>query len=148
MKIEKEQLLSIIPHRGRMLLISRVVNYSGEEKSIEAEFEITEDCLFYDSGFSGVPVWAGFEFIAQAISAFVGIRDIVKKIRKTGYILGISNMRMELPFFKIGSIITIKAKEAGGMDPVYIFDGQILLDGKIAVEGKLTVMDVYEENIN
>jgi len=143
--IENEELLSIIPHRGRMLLLSRIINYNGEDKSIEAEFVIKEDCLFYDPEFSGVPAWAGFEFIAQAISAFVGIRDMGKKIRKMGYILGISHMRIELPFFKTGSIIKIKANEVGGMDPVYVFDGQIIIDDKIVIEGKLTVMDVYDE---
>jgi predicted hotdog family 3-hydroxylacyl-ACP dehydratase len=145
MKIEKEELLSIIPHKNRMMLLSRVVDFNAENKSIEAEYEIKEDCLFYDSALSGVPAWTGFEFIAQSVSAFIGIRDLGKKTHKMGYILSVSQMRIGLPFFKTGSIITIKSREAGGMDPVYVFEGEIYLYGEKVVEGKITVLDVYDE---
>ena len=145
--IENEELLSVIPHRGKMLLLSRITDFNVENRSIEAEFDITEDCLFYDSSLSGIPSWTGFEFIAQAISAFVGIRDRHKKACKVGFILGVSQMRMEVPLFKAGSIIKIKADEIGNMDPAYVFEGRIFLDGKIAVEGKLTVMDVDDEQL-
>jgi len=143
-KIEKEQLLSIVPHKGRMMLLSRVTNYDPENKSIEAQFDITEDCIFYDSALSGVPAWTGFEFIAQAVSAFIGIRDQEKSHHKMGYILSVSQMRIGLPFFKSGSIITIKSRDSGGIDPVYVFEGEIYLDGEKVVEGKITVMDVHD----
>jgi len=146
--IEKEELLSVIPHRGRMLLLSRIVDFNAEEKSIEAQFDITENCLFFDPSVSGVPSWAGFEFIAQAISAFIGIRDRGKKIHKVGYILSVSQMSIAIPFLKSGGIITIKTREIDGMDPVYVFQGEVSLDGEKAVEGKVTVMDVQEEDNN
>jgi predicted hotdog family 3-hydroxylacyl-ACP dehydratase len=144
-KIEKEEFLSVIPHRGRMMLLSRIINFNPEIKSLEAEYDVTEDCLFYDSALHGVPAWTGFEFIAQAVSAFIGIRDRGRKIHSMGYILSVSQMRIGLPFFKTGSIITIKSRESGGMDPVYVFEGEIFLDGEKVVEGKITVMDVYDE---
>jgi len=144
--IEKEDLLSIIPHRGRMLLLSRVINYSLEEMTVEAEYNITEDCLFYDSETAGVPAWAGFEFIAQAISAFTGIRNRENgKPPKIGFILGISQMQIDIPFFKTASIITIRAKEIEHLDSLYFFKGEISLEGRKVIEGRLTVFDADEE---
>jgi len=144
--IEKEELLSIMPHRGRMLLLTKVNGYDLKEESIEAEYHINSDCLFYDSAADGVPAWVGFEFIAQTVSAYMGIKTRARgEPVKIGFILGVSQMRMGLPFFKTGSIIVIKAKEFECMDPLYIYKGEIFIDGKMVLEGKLTVMEVDDE---
>jgi len=143
---EKENLLSIVPHRNKMLLLSRIKEYNLEERTIEAEYHITEDCLFYDPAAAGVPAWAGFEFIAQAISAFSGIRDRENGIPpKMGFILSVSSMRIGLPFFKTGSTVEIKTKEIGRMDLACTFEGEILLEGRKILEGKLTVMEIEHE---
>jgi predicted hotdog family 3-hydroxylacyl-ACP dehydratase len=147
--IEKEELFSVIPHRGRMLLLSRIKCYNLEERSIEAEYHITKDCLFYDPVLNGVPAWAGFEFIAQSISALSGIVEHKLGLKpKFGFILSVSSMRIELPFFKTGNIVEIKTKQIERMDSVFIFHGEISLEGKKIIEGKLTVMDINEEQFN
>jgi len=144
---EKEELLSIVPHRGRMLLLNRVIGYDMKERSIETEYHITEDCIFFDSAAMGVPAWVGFEFMAQSISAFSGIRDKEKgEPPKRGFVLAVSKLQIGLPFFETGSIITIRAKEIDNMYPIYVFEGEIFLDGKKVLEGKLTVMEVDSEN--
>ena len=142
----KDELLAFIPHRDRMCLLSRINNYNLKENSIEAEYDITEDCLFYDIENNGVPAWAGFEFIAQSISAYIGIKNKMKGLPvKEGYILGVSHMQIDLPFFSKNSIITINSIELDNLDPVYIFDGKIFLDGKKVLEGKVTVMEVNSD---
>jgi predicted hotdog family 3-hydroxylacyl-ACP dehydratase len=144
--IEKDELLTLIPHRGKMMMLDRVKKYDIQEKSIEAEYCITEDCLFYNEEEKGVPAWVGFEFIAQAISAFIGIRDREKGMPPLeGYILGISQMNIGLTFISKNSIITIASRELDSMHPVYIFEGEILLDGHEVLSGKITVMEVNEE---
>ena len=144
--IEKEELFSLIPHRDRMLLLTKVNEYDFKEESIEAEYHLTEDCLFYDSATAGVPAWVGFELIAQAVSAFMGIKTRARgEPVRMGFILSVSQVRIGLPFFKTGSIITIKAKEFECMDPLYIYTGEIFIEGKKVLEGKLTVMDVDDE---
>ncbi|MDR0502305.1 MAG: 3-hydroxylacyl-ACP dehydratase [Treponema sp.] len=157
--IEKEELLTIIPHRNRMLMLDNVKCYNLGEKSIEAEYRITSDCLFYDSQADGVPAWAGFEFIAQAISAYTGIDYREKgKPPRIGFILGISRMNIAVPFFKNGTVLTVKAKEVERMDSFFIYEGEIfeqnaaefsgqgqeLTENKV-LEGKLTVIDVDDE---
>ena len=144
--IEKEELLSIMPHRGRMLLLTKVNEYDLKEESIEAEYHLTEDCLFYDPAVAGVPAWVGFEFIAQTVSAFMGIKTRARgEPVKIGFILGVSQVRIDLSFFKTGSIIVIKAKEYDNIDPLYIYEGEIFIEGRKVLEGKLTVMEVDDE---
>ena len=145
--IEKEELLSLIPHKDRMFLLSRVTGYNIEKKSIEAQYDVTENCLFYDSQAGGVPTWAGIEFIAQAISALIGIKDRELGLPpKKGYILGISRMQFKLPYIKTGSIITIKTRCHESVDPIYIFEGEIFFNGEEILSGKLTVIDIYDQS--
>lgn len=141
--IEQEELLSVIPHRGRMLLLNKVRNYNTKELSVEGEYCITEDCLFYDSAAKGVPVWVGFEFIAQAVSALTGIGYRERgEVPKTGFILSISQLQIGLSFFAIGSIITIKAKQVDHMDSHFVFSGEIFVEGEKVLEGKITLIEV------
>jgi len=147
--IEKDELLNLIPHRGKMMMLDRINKYDIQKKCLEAEYSITEECLFYNDKEGGVPSWVGFEFIAQAISAFIGIRDSENgKPPKEGYILGISQMNIGLYFLKKNSIITINTRELESMHPVYVFEGEILLNGKEVLSGKITVMEVSEEQKN
>ena len=147
--IEKEELSSIIPHRDRMLLLGRVVDYNLEEMNVEAEYRITEDCILFDPAAKGVPAWAGFELMAQAFCALCGIRD--KKMgvpSKNGVILAVSQLQTGLPFFGAGSILCIKVKETERMDSVCFLEGEISLDGQRVLEGKLTVMEVDSDDQN
>jgi predicted hotdog family 3-hydroxylacyl-ACP dehydratase len=146
--MDLEEISSLIPHKGRMLLLSRVNEYNQEERSLCAEYHITENCLFFDPSIGGVPAWVGFEFMAQAISVLSGLRGRARGEKpKIGFIMSISSMTIEIPIFKLGSIAEIKVNESGNMDLVYSFDGEIFIEGKRVMEGKLTVMDANDEHI-
>jgi len=143
---ENDEMLSIMPHRGRMLLLTKVNGYDLKNETIEAEYHLTEDCLFYDPAAFGVPAWVGFEFIAQTVSAFKGIKTLIRGDPvKIGFVLGVSKMHIGPSFFKTGSILVIKAKESENMDPLYIYTGEIYIEGTMVLEGKLTVMEVDAE---
>jgi len=143
--IEKEEMLSIMPHRGKMLLLSKVNEYDLTKGSVEAEYYLTEDCLFYDPAIAGIPAWVGFEIMAQAVSAFMGIKTRARgEPVKIGFILGVSQVKMGLSFFKTGSMIVVRAQEYENMDPLYIFSGEIYIEGAKVFEGKLTVMEVED----
>jgi predicted hotdog family 3-hydroxylacyl-ACP dehydratase len=143
--IEQEELQTLIPHKGKMLLLNRIIEYDIEH-SIRAEYNITENCLFYDPFLNGVPAWAGFEFMAQAISALTGIRKREKGEKpKIGFILSIPSMRMEIPLFKTGSSVEVRVKESDCTDMIYTYEGEAFLEGKKVMEGKLMVMEVSDE---
>jgi len=143
--IEQEELQTLIPHKGKMLLLSRVIDYDIEH-GIRAEYDITEDCLFYDPVIDGVPSWAGFEFMAQAISVLTGIRSREKGEKpKIGFILSIPSMRMDIPLFKIGSSVEVYVEETDCTDMIYTFEGAAFLEGIKVMEGKMMVMEISDE---
>ena len=149
MVIEKEELQSIIPHRGKMLLLTQVNEYNLKERSLCAEYHISSDCLFYDPLLDGAPAWCGFEFMAQAISALSGIRDREMGIKpKIGFILSVPSMKIEIPVFKSGSAVEVHVKEKDCTGLIYTFDGEAYLEGKKAMDGKLMVMEINEESFN
>jgi len=136
---------SIVPHKGKMLLLSRIIDYDLEEQTLSAEYDITEDCIFYNPAIKGVPAWVGIEFIAQAISALSGIRGHMSgEDPKVGYILSVSSMQIDNHFFKAGNTVQINVKESGSMDQVYNFEGAVLLEGKKVLDGKLTVIETTD----
>jgi predicted hotdog family 3-hydroxylacyl-ACP dehydratase len=146
--IEREELETIIPHKGKMLLLNRVIEYN-DDHSLRAEYDITEDCIFYDPAVDGVPVWAAFEFMAQAVSALTGIKSREKGEKpKIGFILSIPSMRMEIPFFKNGSTVEVYVKETDCTDMIYTFDGAAFLEGRKVMEGNLMVIEVSDERFN
>jgi predicted hotdog family 3-hydroxylacyl-ACP dehydratase len=146
--IEREELQTIIPHKGKMLLLNRVLEYNSDH-SIRAEYDITRNCIFYDPETEGVPAWAGFEFMAQAISALSGIMSRERGEKpKIGFILSIPSMRMEIPLFKSGSSVEVRVKETDCTDMIYSFDGAAFLEGRKVMEGKLMVIEVSEERFN
>ena len=143
--IELEELQTVIPHRGKMMLLSRVLEYDSAGM-VRAEYDIAERCIFYDPAIQCVPSWAGFECIAQAISAFSGIRDREKNIKpKIGFILSIPFMRINIPFFKLGSVLDIHVRQIDRTGQVFTFDGEIFLEGVKAMEGKMMVMEIDNE---
>jgi predicted hotdog family 3-hydroxylacyl-ACP dehydratase len=143
--IEKEELQTLIPHKGKMMLLDRVIGYDIEH-SIRAEYNITKDCLFFDSVLDGVPAWVGFEFMAQAISTLTGIRKRAKGEKPTfGFILSIPSMRMEIPVFKNGSLIEVRLIETDCTGMIYTFEGAVFLKDKKVMEGSLMVMEVGDE---
>jgi len=146
--IEREELETLIPHKGKMLLLNRIIEYNND-RSIRAEYDITRNCIFYDPAIDGVPAWAGFEFMAQAISVLTGIRSREKGEKpKVGFILSIPFMRMEIPFYKNGATVAVRVKEIDCTDTIYSFDGEAFLENKKVMEGKLMVVEVSDEKFN
>jgi predicted hotdog family 3-hydroxylacyl-ACP dehydratase len=145
--IDKDEVQNVIPHRGKMLLLSKVNSYDYREMHICAEYHVTSDCIFFDPAIGGVPSWAGFEFIAQAISVLSGIRNRELGIEpRMGFILSIPSMKMEIPLIKSGSCVELRVKLKDATDLIYTFEGAAFLEGKKAIEGILMVMEINEEN--
>jgi len=144
--IEKNELLSIIPHKGKMVLLNRITAYDLENQTIEAEYDITKECIFYDPQIEGVPTWAGFEFIAQSIAAISGIREKSKnKPPRLGFVLGLSQVFINTPYFKLGSIVKIKTKEIENEYPIMYFTGELFVNDQKIFSGRLTVMEIDDE---
>jgi predicted hotdog family 3-hydroxylacyl-ACP dehydratase len=146
--IERDELIELVPHKGKMFLLSRVTAYDEKEHSLIAEYDITPDCLFFDVGLSGVPSWVSFEFIAQCISTLSGLDGRIKGQRpKPGCILSVSNMTTTIPVINAGTTVHIEVCEDCRIDNVYTFDGIVSLADKQIASAKLTVMDVDDLSV-
>lgn len=110
--IEKQELLELLPHKGRMHLLSRLTDYDLEKKTVAAETDIAEDFIFYEEDLGGAPDWSVFEIMAQSISALTGIicrRNNVPPM--AGCILSISDFSMDGKAFPLGSKISVTSEE-------------------------------------
>lgn len=142
--IESKELQTLIPHTGKMLLLSRVLDYDCKG-SVRAEYDITENCLFYDPVINGVPAWVGFEFMAQTISALSGIRTRERGEKpKMGFILSVPSMQILTSVFSAGSSLEIRMNETDCTNLLYTYEGEILLNGEKVMEGKLMVMEIND----
>ena len=147
-KIERDELITILPHKGKMFLLTRVVAYDTIWRNLSAEYAITEDCLFYDPALSGVPTWVSFEFMAQSIAGLSGITSREKgEPPKMGCILSVSNMEIRAPLLPAGTTVQIRVQEEYAADGIFTFTCTVFLEDAEAASAKLTVMDVDDLSI-
>ena len=146
--IEGDELLSVVPHRGKMFLLSRITTYDNDIKTLTGEYDITTDCLFYDPQLGGVPSWLSFELIAQCISAVSGIDCKIRgKSPNPGFILSVSSLELRKPLLPLGAVVTIKVAEETKLDAVSTFIGEVSLGEDTIGTGKLTIIDVEDLSI-
>jgi len=60
----------LLPHGPEMTLVDRLVSYTPTGSVIAAD--ISERCVFFDR--TGVPAWAGIEYMSQAVAAHAATR--------------------------------------------------------------------------
>ncbi len=110
--IEKQELLELLPHKGKMHLLSRLTDYDLDRKTVAAETDVKEDFIFFEEELNGVPDWAVFEIMAQSISALTGIicrRNNVPPL--AGCILSISGFTLDGKPFPEGSTVSVRSEE-------------------------------------
>jgi predicted hotdog family 3-hydroxylacyl-ACP dehydratase len=143
--ITDEELLGLLPHKGKMLLISRVMEYNVHERSLCSEYDVTRNCLFYDPGLSGVPGWMSFEFMAQAVSALSGITGkVLGKPPMLGFILSVSSFEITISLLEPGDIAHVRVTEEMRVGAVSTFSCTVSRGGREAARAKLMVMDVED----
>ncbi len=143
--IEKEELGTLIPHKGKMFLIDRLVDYNVENWTVTSETDITSDFMFFDSEKGGVPDYVIFELAAQTVSSMTGLYAREKKLPPNmGFILSLSRLNFDVNFIKSGSTVRINAERESQMGNVYSFNTEFLVDGQHIGKGKITAMEVQD----
>lgn len=111
-KIEYDELINYLPHKGKMFLLSRVIQHDSINHTITAEYDITDKCIFYEAAADGVPSWVGFEFLAQSISALTGITNTeMGNPPLPGFILSVMEFKADVGYLKNNTTIQMKAVE-------------------------------------
>jgi len=131
----------VIPHTGDMVLLDRIIDY--DDQGLTAELVVRGDGLLGDD--QAVPAWAGIEYMAQTIAAYVGIkaRQANEPIRM-GFLLGTRRYSSNVAAFKVGATLTIRAEKIMQDDGLGVFDCRIKGE---AVEVTAN-LNVYQPPVN
>lgn len=148
--ISGEDLNSLIPHKGKMFLLSRITEHNLEERTATAEYDITSQCIFYEETLDGIPDWSVFEIMAQSISAFGSIEKITKDEMdraNPGVILSVSNFKSSVGVLKNNTTIKIKIREDCKMDDVTRYECFVFpsaQDSDFVISATITVMEMKD----
>lgn len=147
-RIEYDELIELLPHKSKMFLLSRVTQHDVKAHTITSEYDITSGCIFYEDEADGVPSWAGFEFMAQGISALTGItnKELGRRPRP-GFILSVSKFNARVPYLKNGTTIMMKIAEDYRSDMTYSYNCTLYAsrtDSEPAVTATITVMETED----
>jgi predicted hotdog family 3-hydroxylacyl-ACP dehydratase len=145
--IENEELLEFLPHREKMLLISRITEYDINIQFLRSEFDVSEKCMFYDPGLDGIPAFICFEFMAQSVSLLSGLTGKYNnRAAMIGFILSVSSLKIDQTLFRSGDKIEITVNEVQRLDNVSVFQCNAVVAQNTAVQAKLMVMDIDDIN--
>jgi predicted hotdog family 3-hydroxylacyl-ACP dehydratase len=97
----------ILPHRGTMLLLDRVLDFSTDH--VSAQYAPRRDAWYADTH-GNMPAWLGIELMAQAIAAHVGLlkRSEGKPVAP-GILLGTRRYEAQRPSFAAGEVLRVSA---------------------------------------
>jgi predicted hotdog family 3-hydroxylacyl-ACP dehydratase len=132
---------SLIPHRGRMRLLDRVVSVEGG--AMVAEGVVRGDNPFLQDGVM-LPA-ALIEYMAQAMAALVSWRH-GDPVPKMGYLVGARNVAFEPVTVAPGGVVRATVREEAVLGDFAAFDGVVAVDGAVACRGNLKVFRVQEES--
>jgi predicted hotdog family 3-hydroxylacyl-ACP dehydratase len=141
--IEQNELLTLIPHKGKMFLLNRVILYDLETLTLTAEADILPSCMFFDAKLNGIPSWVSFEFMAQSISALSGIKGRANgKPVMPGFILSISNLNIETPAMQRDETARITVRQDCIIDSTFTFEGEVAINNNIIATALITAAEI------
>jgi predicted hotdog family 3-hydroxylacyl-ACP dehydratase len=130
----------LLPHRGAMLLIERVIFADAERLS--AQTRVNSGAWYADAD-GNMPVWIGIELMAQAIAAFVGLEHRRRGDPiKVGFLLGTRKFSAETAAYPPDAVLGITAclayRDPNGLGA---FDCYITVDGRRVAEATIKVYE-------
>lgn len=137
MKMTKEQVKEIIPHRAPFLLIDEVIEMVPGERCT-AIHNVTEDAFWVPGHFPGKPVMPGVlqvEALAQAGAIAVLALDQFKG--KIGYFAAIDKVRFKKMVVP-GDKITLTTELTRIRGPIGMGKGVATVNGEVVAECELT----------
>lgn len=138
-----EKVAALVPHKGHMHLLDRVISYDFEKTEVETEVDITEKSMFFEESYGGVPVWIGFEYMAQSVSVMTGLVGLKTNTPpKTGFILSVTNFRSETNVFPVGSTVHIWVHQTVRMDMAVTFEGKIFVNDNLVATATMNTVEV------
>lgn len=139
----REKLSRLVPHRGKMLLLDRIVSADLEQVRIVTEIDISDRSMFLSESLGGVPVWIAFEYMAQSVSALTGLFGLKTGTPpKMGFILSVTNFCAEKSVFPLGTTVRIEVRQTLRVDMTVTFEGKALVGGKDIARATINACEV------
>jgi 3-hydroxyacyl-[acyl-carrier-protein] dehydratase len=132
--MNREEIMSILPHRGNMLLIDEAAAEGGKARG---KYTVRGDEWFLDGHFPGNPVVPGVilcEILAQSACVLLGAEI---KNEATPYFTGINSARFKTPV-KPGDILETECTITKIKPPFYFASGQITVRGKLCLKAEFS----------
>lgn len=127
----REKLSELVPHKGKMLLLDRIVSVDLTHLQVETEVDVKRRSMFHEESLKGVPCWIGFEYMAQSVSCLSGILDRQRNLPpKMGFILSVNNFCAKSNVFPEGCTVRIRATQTLRMEKTMTFEGSIFIEGE------------------
>lgn len=146
--IGENEIAEYLPHRGKMLLLSRIIDYDMDKRIITGEYDITKECIFYEKEGDGIPSWVSFELMAQTVCALTGIAHKLfgRKILP-GMILSVTAFKTGLEWLKAGKTVRMTMTEDYRDDEsaLYNYIGELFVvgeDERPAVTAKISAIEI------
>ena len=132
--MNRDEIMSILPHRGNMLLIDEAIRSDGKARG---KYTVRGDEWFLDGHFQGNPTVPGVilcEILAQSACVLLG-GDITDGA--TPYFTGISSARFKSPV-KPGDIIETECIIVKSKPPFYFASGELRAGGKLCLKAEFS----------
>ena len=131
----------LVPHRGGMLWIDRVIHCDAE--GVVAEATIRAEHLMAEDAAPGLPAWFGIEYMAQTIAAWAGARDWrAGREPGIGFLLGSRRYECDVPAFPVGSVLTVQVSaELIGDNGLGMFACRILQQDRVLATANVSVFE-------
>ena len=142
--MNKEELMTILPHRDNMLLVEEAYVENGHS---HGKYEIKGTEWFLKGHFPGKPVVPGVilcEMMAQ--STCVLLQDRMEE-GMTPFFTGIKDVRFKTPVLP-GDVFESECEIIKEKPPFYFAKGKGFVDGKLCVKAEFSFALIKEEDQN
>ncbi|WP_084087441.1 beta-ketoacyl-ACP synthase [Aerolutibacter daejeonensis] len=129
----------VIPHRGTMLLVDRLVHWDDE--TVAVELAVPADSPFHVDG--GVPAYVGVEYMAQAVACWAGCHARARGAPPPiGFLLGTRRYECAVPLFSSGLQLRVEARrEILGENGLGVFACRILAADRELATANVSVFE-------
>lgn len=98
----------LVPHARTMSLLDDVVEFG--DNYLVASVTIRPQSTFCEA--QGVPAWIGPEYMAQTVAAMAGMKVRLNHEKpQVGFLVGTRRYSSPVPFFPVGSYLTIRVEQ-------------------------------------
>ena len=140
--MDTSDIRQFVPHAGMMCLLDSIIACGDDW--LEAEVSIRPESLFCDG--SSVGAWVGIEYMAQAISAFAGVRARRRnQAVRIGYLVGTRQLLSHWPVFPVNSRLKMRVdREFEADNGLSVFNCRITCANEAVATATITVFQPAE----